>query len=108
MILREELLSTPPEKLKVYQAYELMGQKEKQSKEKGLALCSEVLQDPRTREYVPALLGVCIGCMLTNSSTKARSCLKQIAKLTYSAEEGDEFERAWLILAELHVQVLQC
>ena len=35
MILREEL-STPPEKLKVYQAYELMGQKEKQSKEKGL------------------------------------------------------------------------
>lgn len=35
---------------------------------------------------------------------KARNQLKRVSKLPYSPADADEFERAWLALADIHVQ----
>lgn len=35
---------------------------------------------------------------------KARNQLKRVQKLPYVAAQADDFERAWLLLAELHCQ----
>ncbi len=35
---------------------------------------------------------------------QARNQLKRVAKLPYNAEEAEDFERAWLLLADIHIQ----
>jgi len=33
-----------------------------------------------------------------------RNQLKQIQKIRYVADEGDQYERAWLLLADIYIQ----
>mmetsp|Transcript_26569 Transcript_26569/g.85194 ORF Transcript_26569/g.85194 Transcript_26569/m.85194 type:complete len:150 (+) Transcript_26569:142-591(+) len=42
--------------------------------------------------------------MIIKQTPKARNQLKRIHKMQYNAEEADEFERSWLLLADIHIQ----
>ena len=33
-----------------------------------------------------------------------RNQLKRIQKMAFTSEQGEEFERAWLLLADIHIQ----
>ena len=46
-----------------------------------------------------------IGLLMQKQQQKARNFLKKIAKMPYSSDEGDDFERAWLLLAFTYIQV---
>ena len=46
-------------------------------------------------ENVSVLLAMATAFMTTKQTPKARNQLKRIAKLPYTVQEADEFERAW-------------
>ncbi|KAF4673755.1 Tetratricopeptide repeat protein 21B [Perkinsus chesapeaki] len=59
-----------------------------------------------TRTYVPALLAVSQGLVLSKQTSKARNQLKRICEFaanSYNPEFADDFERAWLLLADIYV-----
>jgi len=58
----------------------------------------------REKDYLPALLGMSIAFMLEKSTTKARNALKRIAKMSYSHDLAEEFERGYLLLADIYIK----
>ena len=60
-----------------------------------------IIQDPNN---VPAVLAVCTCHMLLRQVPKARNQLKRVEKMPYIASEADEFERSWLMMADIEVQ----
>ena len=54
---------------------------------------------------VDALVGMAISLQLLKQTPKARNALKRIAKMTYMSENAESFERAFLLLAHLYIQV---
>ena len=43
--------------------------------------------------------------MHVSTNVQARNQLKRVAKLPYNPEDGDDFERAWLLLADVYIEV---
>lgn len=75
--------------------------KSRQDIEKALAeFTSLVAQDP---EYVPGILGLAQAYMLNKQTPKARHQLKRIKNLKWTAEMAEEFEKAWLLLADIFI-----
>jgi len=92
-------------RLKVYQCQSLMFTKQKANVERALNQLMDIYTDKK--DYVPALLAMSQGLIIQKQVTKARNQLKRIADLAkkgYSAEFMDDFERAWLLLAEIYIQ----
>eukprot|EP00798_Chlamydomonas_sp_ICE-L_P019308 gene19309-25961_t len=58
-------------------------------------------QDPNN---VPVLLAMATGFMILKQTPKARNQLKRVQKIQYKSVEADEFERSWLLLADIHIQ----
>jgi tetratricopeptide repeat protein 21B len=59
------------------------------------------------KDYIPALLAMSQGLVIQKNTTKARTQLKRIADLAkkgYNPDYMDDFERAWLLLAEIYIQ----
>lgn len=54
-------------------------------------------------EHVPAMLGVAVAFVVLKQTPKARNMLKRIVKLEYRPDNAEEFERSWLMLADLYV-----
>jgi tetratricopeptide repeat protein 21B len=50
------------------------------------------------------------GFMLLKQVPKARKHLKEIADMEWSSDYADDFERSWLLLADIYIQVdtLRC
>ncbi len=59
-------------------------------------------QDPNN---VPVLLAMATGFMMLKQTPKARNQLKRVQKIQYKPDEAEEFERSWLLLADIHIQV---
>jgi tetratricopeptide repeat protein 21B len=55
------------------------------------------------KDYLPALLGMSISYILKRQPDKARNTLRMIAKMPYNQDLADEFEKSYLLLAELYV-----
>jgi len=49
--------------------------------------------------------GIAIAYMHLKQPPRARNQLKRIAKLDWTSEMGEEFERSWLLLADIYIQV---
>jgi len=45
------------------------------------------------------------GFMLLKQTPKARNQLKRVQKIPYKPDEAEEFERSWLLLTDIHIQV---
>lgn len=107
--LIKELSSTQKQawnpRLKVYQCQSLMFTKQKANVERALNQLMDIYNDQK--DYVPALLAMSQGLIIQKQVTKARNQLKRIADLAkkgYNPEFMDDFERAWLLLAEIYIQ----
>lgn len=101
-----------------------MATKQKAEIEGAIARFMEILN--AERDYVPALLvrgyppedtrspihvycyfpkGMAIGYMLLKQPPRARNQLKRIAKMEWSSDLADDFERSWILLADIYIQV---
>ena len=59
----------------------------------------------REEERVCNMLAIAIGLTLLRQTAKAKNQLRAIDRMPYKWDDGDDFERAWLMLANIHVQV---
>ncbi|CEG46469.1 Tetratricopeptide TPR1 [Plasmopara halstedii] len=89
-------------KLRVLEAYAVLAGRTKSMLDKSIQLFVEILETV-DRDYVPALLGLATGYMLTKQQPKARNQLKRIAKMPYDQTLADEFERSYLLLADIYI-----
>lgn len=89
-------------KLRVLEAYAVLAVRTKSMLEKAIQLFMDVLETV-DRDFVPALLGLATGYMLTKQQPKARNQLKRIAKMTYDQTLADDFERSYLLLADIYI-----
>ncbi|DAZ99342.1 TPA: hypothetical protein N0F65_005193 [Lagenidium giganteum] len=89
-------------KIKVLEAYAVLAVKSKSMLDKAIQLFMEILEG-YDRDYVPALLGLATAYMLSKQQPKARNQLKRIAKMMYDQTLADEFERSYLLLADIYV-----
>lgn len=103
--LLDELPSSKQErsaKVKVLEAYAVLAVKTKSMLDKAVQLFLEILESV-DRDHVPALLGLATAYMLTKQQPKARNQLKRIAKMPYDQSLADDFERSYLLLADIYV-----
>ncbi|RHY82764.1 hypothetical protein DYB26_007382 [Aphanomyces astaci] len=91
--LLDELSPDKSVRIRVLECYAAMSAKTKPMVEKATATLLELLEEDR--DNVPALLGTC--------QSKARNQLKRIAKMNYDAAIPDEFERSYILLADIYV-----
>ncbi|CEL95321.1 unnamed protein product [Vitrella brassicaformis CCMP3155] len=99
--------STRDMRIQIYQAEVLMATRQKSQIERALQQLLQLLTYNRYRDYVPALLAMSNGLIMQKQHNKARNQLKRItelAKKAYNPEFAEEFEKAWLLLADLHIQ----
>jgi tetratricopeptide repeat protein 21B len=101
-LLRE--LPQRPKSLKhlVLEAYAMMATKNKANVEAAIQKFIQLLE--QERDYVPALLGMATGFMMQKQMPKARNQLKRISKMNYDKELADDFERSYLLLADIYIQ----
>lgn len=52
---------------------------------------------------MPALLAMATAYMMLKQSPRARNQLKRIAKMNWSNVDADEFEKSWLLLADIYI-----
>ncbi|KAI9090531.1 hypothetical protein DFS34DRAFT_653976 [Phlyctochytrium arcticum] len=102
----DKLLKELPQKgslrTEVLHCHALMATKQKTEIENAIARFAELLN--QEREYVPALLGMAIGYMLSKQPPRARNQLKRILKADWTMELADDFEKAWILLADIYIQ----
>jgi tetratricopeptide repeat protein 21B len=94
-------------RIKVYECQSLMFSRVKANVENAVYLLTQIFERPQHRNYVPALLALSQALVIQKQVTKARNQLKRIAdiaKKSYSPEWSDDFERAWLLLADIYIQ----
>ncbi|KAK2562076.1 Tetratricopeptide repeat protein 21B [Acropora cervicornis] len=80
----------------------LMASKSKPTVEKALSQFMEIATTEN--ESVSALLGMATAYMYLKQTPRARNQLKRIAKMNWNAWDADEFERSWLLLADIYIQ----
>jgi tetratricopeptide repeat protein 21B len=90
-------------RITILDAYIQMASGQKAWIEQAIRNFSTVLSsDP---DNVPALLGQSHGFMLLKQQPKARNNLKRIAKMPVTSEHSEEFERSFLLLSDIYVEV---
>ena len=89
-------------KIRVLKAYTYLAARSKSKIDQAMQIFIDILE--KEKDYLPALLGMSTTFMLEKSTTKARNALKRIAKMPYSHELADEFERGYLLLADIYIQ----
>jgi len=89
-------------KIQVLEAYIFLASRSRGKIDAAMQIFIDILE--KEKDYLPALLGMSTAFMLEKSMTKARNALKRIAKITYSHELAEEFERGYLLLADIYIQ----
>ena len=62
----------------------------------------EMLEEEQN--YLPAILGMATGFMVEKSQHKALNLLKRVSKMELSKDDGEDFERANILLAKFYVE----
>eukprot|EP00668_Euglena_longa_P004314 GGOE01005062.1.p1 GENE.GGOE01005062.1~~GGOE01005062.1.p1 ORF type:complete len:1337 (-),score=400.50 GGOE01005062.1:270-3734(-) len=113
----EKLLKEVTDKNKkaLLEAYCLIASKKKENMEKALTKFYEIMTNDRSappasnspgaveKVNVPCLVGMATALQMMKQTPKARNHLKRVAKAPYTQEEADEFERGWLLLADIYI-----
>ena len=86
----------------VLEAYALMGTRNKPAINRAIGILTEVVN--KDHDNVPALLAMSSCFLMLKQTPKARNQLKRIAKLPFNSGEADEFERSWLLFAEINMK----
>ncbi|KAM4626732.1 tetratricopeptide repeat protein 21B [Discoglossus pictus] len=88
--------------LRIMENYCLMATKQKSSVESALNAFTEVAA--AEKDHVPALLGMATAYMILKQTPRARNQLKRIAKMNWNPIDAEEFEKSWLLLADIYIQ----
>ncbi|KAM5280322.1 tetratricopeptide repeat protein 21B [Ctenodactylus gundi] len=88
--------------LRILENYCLMATKQKPNAEQALNTFIEIAKSEC--DHIPALLGMATAYMILKQTPKARNQLKRIAKLTWNPIDAEEFEKSWLLLADIYIQ----
>ncbi|KAL4636202.1 tetratricopeptide repeat protein 21B [Arapaima gigas] len=103
-LLRELKPQTPDGhvQLRIMENYCLLATKQKANVEKALNVFTEIVNNEK--DHVPALLGMATAYMILKQTPRARNQLKRIAKMNWNVIDADEFEKSWLLLADIYIQ----
>lgn len=93
------------QKIRVLESYALMASKNKAKIEKAVNDLMALCGNDGSREYVPALLALSNALVLKGEPAKARNNLKRISKMKFDPEYSTEFERSWLMLADIYIEI---
>ncbi|KAB0381053.1 hypothetical protein FD755_008837, partial [Muntiacus reevesi] len=88
--------------LRIMENYCLMATKQKSNVEQALTTFTEIAASEK--DHVPALLGMATAHMILKQTPRARNQLKRIAKMNWNPIDAEEFERSWLLLADIYIQ----
>ncbi|RYG69861.1 tetratricopeptide repeat protein [archaeon] len=87
--------------MQVLESYCSMGSRNKLGIDRALQSFSDLLeQDP---DYLPAVLGMATCFMINKDQHKARNLLKRVGKLEQNEHDGEDFEKANLLLAKFYI-----
>lgn len=79
----------------------LLSSRQKSQISKAMASFINILE--KNADYLPAILGMATGFMVEKNEHKARNLLKRVAKMELSEHDGEDFEKANLLLAKFYV-----
>lgn len=88
--------------LRVLESYCLMATKQKSHVEQALNAFTEIATSEK--DHIPALLGMATAYMILKQTPRARNQLKRIAKMNWNPVDAEDFERSWLLLADIYIQ----
>jgi len=97
--LLREMPSSP--RREVLACYVLMAYKERNQIDRAVAMLLELLGVEK--DYLPALVCLSQAYLMLKQAPKARNHLKRVAKIGFQAELVDDFERGWLMLADVYI-----
>lgn len=101
-LLRElRPISKDKKRVQILQNYLWLCTKQKKNMDEAMASFIEMLEEDQN--YLPAILGMATGFMVEKSQHKALNLLKRVAKMEFSQHDGEDFERANILLAKFHV-----
>ncbi|XP_068186204.1 tetratricopeptide repeat protein 21B [Antennarius striatus] len=87
--------------LRILENYCVLATKQKANVEKALGVFTEIANNEK--DHVPALLAMATAYMMLKQTPRARNQLKRIAKMNWSIIDADEFEKSWLLLADIYI-----
>uniref|UniRef100_A0AAQ5ZI80 Tetratricopeptide repeat protein 21B n=1 Tax=Amphiprion ocellaris TaxID=80972 RepID=A0AAQ5ZI80_AMPOC len=87
--------------LRILENYCFLATKQKANVEKALSVFTEIANNEK--DHVPALLAMATAYMMLKQTPRARNQLKRIAKMDWSIADADEFEKSWLLLADIYI-----
>lgn len=87
--------------LRILENYCLLSTKQKANVEKALSVFAEIANNEK--DHVPALLAMATAYMMLKQTPRARNQLKRIAKMNWNIADADEFEKSWLLLADIYI-----
>ncbi|XP_024435637.2 tetratricopeptide repeat protein 21B [Desmodus rotundus] len=88
--------------LRILENYCLMAAKQKSGVEHALNAFTEIAT--AEKDHIPALLGMATAYMILKQTPRARNQLKRIAKMNWNPIDAEDFERSWLLLADIYIQ----
>ncbi|XP_074685108.1 tetratricopeptide repeat protein 21B isoform X4 [Strix aluco] len=88
--------------LRIMENYCLMATKQKSSVERALNTFTEIVV--AEKDHIPALLGMATAYMILKQTPRARNQLKRISKMSWNPIDAEEFEKSWLLLADIYIQ----
>uniref|UniRef100_A0A8D0ECK0 Tetratricopeptide repeat domain 21B n=1 Tax=Salvator merianae TaxID=96440 RepID=A0A8D0ECK0_SALMN len=88
--------------LRIMENYCLVATKQKANVERALGAFTEIVADEK--DHVPALLGMATAYMILRQTPRARNQLKRISKMNWNPIDAEEFEKSWLLLADIYIQ----
>ncbi|XP_027722007.1 tetratricopeptide repeat protein 21B isoform X2 [Vombatus ursinus] len=88
--------------LRIMENYCLMATKQKANVERALNTFTEIATSEK--DHIPALLGMATAFMILKQTPRARNQLKRISKMNWNPIDAEEFEKSWLLLADIYIQ----
>ncbi|XP_054978983.1 tetratricopeptide repeat protein 21B [Sorex araneus] len=88
--------------LRIMGNYCLMATKQKSNVEQALNTFTEIATSEK--DHIPALLGMATAYMILKQTPRARNQLKRIAKMNWNPVDAEDFEKSWLLLADIYIQ----
>ncbi|XP_061464567.1 tetratricopeptide repeat protein 21B [Rhineura floridana] len=88
--------------LRIMENYCLVATKQKSNVERALNAFTEIVVEEK--DHVPALLGMATAYMILKQIQRARNQLKRISKMNWNPIDAEEFEKSWLLLADIFIQ----
>ncbi|XP_034444059.1 tetratricopeptide repeat protein 21B-like [Hippoglossus hippoglossus] len=86
---------------RILKNYCLLATKKKANMEIALRVFMEIANNEK--DNVPALLAVAIAYMMLKEPLRARNQLQPVAQMKWSLVDANEFEKSWLLLADIYI-----